>query len=211
MGKGSLEVVCGSMFSGKTEELMRRLKRAEYAHQKVLTLKHQIDDRGEYACILSHDGNKLEAKPLDGTADGVWQMVELATDDVSVVGVDEAQFFPDEIVDAVMELVNRGKRVICAGLDLDFRGEPFGVMPRFMALADHVTKLRAICMQCGAEANNSQRLIDGRPARYSDPTILVGAAESYEARCRACYAPPVRGDTSAVGVDAVDAACAVLA
>jgi len=185
--KGHLEVICGSMFSGKTEELMRRLKRAEYARQNVLVVKHMIDNRMSYSCIVSHDGNKREAYPLEGNGDSLKRILALANEDIHVVGIDEAQFFPVEIVSIVKVLVNKGKRVIAAGLDMDFRGEPFGVMPTLMCIADDVTKLRAVCMKCCAEANFTQRLINGEPARYDDPLILVGASECYEARCRDCF------------------------
>ncbi len=185
--KGRLEVICGSMFSGKTEELMRRLKRAEYARQNVLTIKHSIDDRKSYTCIVSHDGKEREAHPLTGCENGLSTMLSLADSSTHVIGIDEIQFFPDGTVEVVQSLVASGKRVVVSGLDMDFRGEPFSIVPALMALADHVTKLRAICMQCGEDANFTQRLIDGRPAGYDDPTILVGAEECYEARCRGCH------------------------
>jgi thymidine kinase len=185
---GRLEVVCGSMFSGKTEELMRRLKRAEYARQDVLTIKHQVDNRGSYSAILSHDGKEREAVPLSGGQDGCEELLRLADDGIDVVGIDEVQFFPGNFIDVVQALIDRGKRVICSGLDLDFRGEPFGIVPTLMAMADWVTKLHAVCMVCGDDSQFTQRLIDGRPAAYDDPLILVGASECYEARCRDHYA-----------------------
>ena len=185
--KGTLEIVCGSMFSGKTEELMRRLKRAEYAKQKVLTIKHHIDTRKSVSCIVSHDGNQRKAHALDGSQEGFEEVLAFIGEDTQVVGVDEAQFFPDQIVDLIQILVARGKRVIAAGLDMNFRGEPFGVMPALMAMADDVTKLKAICMSCGADAHYTQRLIDGEPAKWDDPVIVVGAEECYEARCRDCF------------------------
>lgn len=187
MKKGKLEVVCGSMFSGKTEELIRRLRRAEYANKKVLTIKHQIDDRGSYSCILSHDGEQREAYPITSCADGMEALKKLTDDSVEVIGIDEIQFFPPEVCDVLMQFVDRGKRVIVAGLDMDFRGEPFGVMPKLLAIADDVTKLRAICVVCGLDANFTQRLVDGKPAHYNDTTILVGGKECYEPRCRSCY------------------------
>jgi len=186
--KGTLEIVCGSMFSGKTEELMRRLKRAEYAKQKALTIKHHIDNRKSVSCIVSHDGNQRQAHALDGSKEGFEEILAMIGDDTEIVGVDEAQFFPEQIVDLVQILVASGKRVIAAGLDMNFRGEPFGVMPALMAMADDVTKLKAICMKCGADAHYTQRLIDGEPAKWDDPIIVVGAEECYEARCRECYA-----------------------
>jgi len=185
--KGSLEVICGSMFSGKTEELMRRLKRAEYAKQKTITIKHHIDDRKSFSCIVSHDGNQRDAYPLGDTASSVEGLLTLAKDEVHVVGVDEVQFFPEQMIDVIERLIDNGKRVIVAGLDMDFRGEPFSIVPTLMAMADEVTKLRAICMKCGRDANFTQRLINGQPANYEDPTILVGARECYECRCRDCH------------------------
>lgn len=188
-GMGRLEVVCGSMFSGKTEELVRRLRRADYAKQQVLTLKHHLDKRKSVmpSCLTSHQGNERFAYMVGDSALGIQQMLELVTDDIHVVGIDEVQFFSPEIVEVVCTLVGRGKRVIAAGLDLDFRGEPFGVMPVLMAIADEVTKLKAICTLCGHDAHYSQRLINGVPAKYDDPIILVGASECYEARCRDCF------------------------
>lgn len=187
MSKGILEVICGSMFSGKTEELMRRLRRAEFAKQQVLTIKHHIDDRASFTCIHSHSGQAREAVALENSSTSLQKILELARNEITVVGIDEIQFFPKEIIPIVCELVQHGKRVIAAGLDLDFRGEPFGVLPTLLAIADNVTKLKAICVLCGQDAYHSQRLINGMPARYDDPTILVGAKECYEARCRNCF------------------------
>jgi len=186
--KGRLEIVTGSMFSGKTEELMHRLRRAEYAKKKVITIKHDIDNRKSYSCIVSHDGAQREAFPIGSCEEGVKRLIKLIEPDVDVIGIDEIQFFPDQTVPVIQLLVEHGKRVILAGLDMDFRGEPFGIVPTLMALADEVIKRRAICVVCGDDANFTQRLIDGRPARYDDPTILVGGAECYEPRCRRCYA-----------------------
>jgi thymidine kinase len=184
---GKLEVISGSMFSGKTEELMHRLRRAEYAKKNVITIKHEIDNRGTYSCILSHNGVKREAYPITSCEEGLGSLIQLANDEVDVIGLDEVQFFPEETIPILQMLVSQGKRVIVAGLDTDFRGEPFGIVPLLMALADDVKKLHAICLSCGNEANFTQRLIDGRPATYDEPTILVGGQECYEARCRACY------------------------
>ncbi len=189
--KGRLEVVCGSMFSGKTEELMRRLKRAEFAKQSVLVIKHSIDKRKNEACIVSHDGRERLAFLID---QGVEKILELAHKNVDVVGFDEIQFFPVEVIDVICKLIDQGMRVIVAGLDLNFRGEPFGITPLLMAVADEVTKLKAICVMCGCDAYHTQRIVNGRPARYEDPTILVGAEECYQARCRNCFEidkPPV--------------------
>jgi len=187
--KGRLEVVCGSMFSGKTEELMRRLKRAEYAKQNVLTIKHQIDKRSNqsHSCIFSHDGRERFAFALDEKNHDLSKILELANKNIDVIGIDEVQFFPKEIISVIAQLVAKGKRVIAAGLDLDFRGEPFGVIPFLLSIADDVQKLQAVCVVCGNDAHHSQRIIDGKPANYDDPIILVGAEESYEARCRTCF------------------------
>ncbi len=185
--KGSLEVICGSMFSGKTEELMRRLRRAEFAKQRVVTIKHQIDDRGSYTCIVSHDGDKREAIPLVDGEESLQALLDLAGNGATVVGIDEVQFFSIRVIDVIRQLVERGLRVIVSGLDLDFRGEPFGVMPTLLSIADKVTKLQAICVTCGRDAYHTQRLVNGSPAAYDDPTILVGASECYEARCRNCF------------------------
>jgi len=184
---GRLEVICGSMFSGKTEELMRRLRRAEFAKQTVLTIKHLIDSRAHHQCILSHDGQERSAHPIDNTPYGIKKILTLASHAIDVVGIDELQFFPKEILPVITLLVDQGKRVIVAGLDLDFRGEPFGVMPTVMALADSVSKLNAICGTCGKNSHFSQRMVNGEPARYDDPLMLVGAAETYEPRCRSCF------------------------
>lgn len=184
---GKLEVICGSMFSGKTEELMLRLRRAEYAKKNVVTVKHQIDNRKSYACIVSHNGGQREAIPVGSCNEGIETLIKMVDNSVDVVGIDEIQFFPPETVPILQKFVNQGRRVIVAGLDLDFRGEPFGIVPTLMALADEVVKIRAICVVCGNDANFTQRLIDGRPAGYDEPTILVGGEECYEARCRQCY------------------------
>ncbi|MFH1644309.1 MAG: thymidine kinase [bacterium] len=185
--KGSLEIICGSMFSGKTEELMRRLIRTEYAKQKVLTIKHQIDKRRSQTKISSHDGKEKHAFSIDNDANSLNKILELANKNIQVVGIDEIQFFPKEIISIVKKLIDDGKKVIAAGLDMDFRGEPFGIMPTLMSLADDVTKLKAICVVCGKDAHHTQRIINGKPAKYDDPIILVGASECYEARCRDCF------------------------
>ncbi len=186
---GRLEVVCGSMFSGKTEELMRRLRRAEYAKQRVLTIKHHIDKRYNQVptCIVSHEGKERFAFVISDNASGFEKILELAQSNIDVIGIDEVQFFSNPIINVIETLVATGKHVIAAGLDLDFRGEPFGVIPRLMAIADDVIKLKAICLCCGKEAHHTQRLINGQPAKYDDPIILVGASDFYEARCRSCF------------------------
>ena len=181
---GSLEVVCGTMFSGKSEELIRRLRRARIAKQDVITFKHSIDDRHSNEDVVSHDGSKLNAHATDNIA----TIFELAhQDEVDVVGIDEVQFFTNDIILVICKLVDAGKRVIVAGLDLDFRGIPFGCVPTLMAIADSVTKLQAICTTCGHDAHFTQRLVNGKPAKHNDPIILVGAQEAYQARCRGCY------------------------
>lgn len=185
--KGKLEVICGSMFSGKSEELLYRLRRAEYAKKKVLTIKPAIDNRKSVSCIVCHSGGEREAQTVGSCEESLKKIMTLANDSIDVVGIDEIQFFPPETIPIVCRLLDLGKRVILAGLDLDFRGEPFGIMPTLLALADEVVKLRAICMCCGSEANFSQRLINGAPARRDEPTILVGGDECYEARCRQCF------------------------
>ncbi len=180
---GRLEIICGPMFSGKSEELIRRLKRTILAKTNTLIFSPKLDDRYLENHICSHDGKHLEAIPVTS----IEELLDHVSDDVQVVGIDEVQFLEGDTVSVIMALVAAGKRVICAGLDKDFRGESFGCMPELMALSDDVTKLTAICMVCGRPANCTQRLIEGSPAAYNDPIILIGASESYEARCRLCY------------------------
>jgi len=174
------------MFSGKTEELIRRVKRAQIAKQKVQVFKPATDTRYDLEKVTSHSGGQIEATIVPD-AESILSLVE---PDTSVVAVDEVQFFNWEIAEICEVLADRGLRVIAAGLDMDFRGEPFGPMPILMAQAEIVDKLQAICVQCGAPANRTQRLVDGRPANYDDPVIQVGASEVYEARCRVCHQVP---------------------
>lgn len=176
-------MITGSMFSGKTEELIRRLRRALYARRRVQVFKQALETRSDFTEIRSHNGVPHGAVAVS-TSEELLEKVEAGTD---VVAVEEAQFFDDGIVDVCRRLAGSGYEVIVAGLDVDFRGEPFGPMPRLLAEADEVVKLRAICARCGRDASRSQRLIDGEPAPASAPTILVGAQESYEARCRHCH------------------------
>ncbi len=183
---GSVEVICGSMFSGKTDELIRRLRRATIARQRVQVFKPAIDMRYDVEKVTSHAGSDFAAIPVEKAADIRNKLDPKA----SVVAIDEAQFFDKEIVQIVEELADKKIRVIVAGLDTDFRGEPFGLMPVLMARAEHVDKLQAICMVCGEPACRTQRLINGKPARYDDPVVIVGAAEMYEARCRAHHKVP---------------------
>ena len=184
--QGSVEVITGPMFSGKTEEFIRRLRRAVIARQKVQVFKPAIDTRYGEAKVSSHAGAEFHAIPLQRIED-LWEHLE---PDTTVVGIDEAQFFTDAITQVVQALADRGVRVILAGLDMDFRGEPFGPMPILLAQADRVDKLQAICMVCGGPATRTQRLVNGRPARYDDPVVIVGAAELYEPRCREHHIVP---------------------
>ncbi|MBL3647748.1 thymidine kinase [Bacillus vallismortis] len=177
---GWLELICGSMFSGKSEELIRRVKRATYAKQEVRVFKPVIDNRYSEDAVVSHNGTSMKSYAISSAAD-IWDHISERTD---VIAVDEVQFFDQEIVEVLSSLADKGYRVIAAGLDMDFRGEPFGVVPDIMAIAESVTKLQAVCSVCGSPASRTQRLIDGKPASYDDPVILVGASESYEARCR---------------------------
>ncbi|HNR95928.1 MAG: Thymidine kinase [Chloroflexi bacterium ADurb.Bin180] len=183
---GWIEVVCGSMFSGKTEEVIRRVKRAVIARQKVQVFKPAVDTRYLHEKVTSHSGAQFEAIAVSCAAD----ILEQIAPDTEVVAIDEAQFFDQALVRVAGELADRGLRVIIAGLDMDFRGEAFGPMPQLLAQAEKVDKLQAICQACGAPASRSQRLINGQPANYDDPVILVGAEEVYEARCRSCHKVP---------------------
>ncbi len=183
---GSVEVICGSMFSGKTDELIRRLRRAVIARQKVQVFKPAIDVRYAVEKVTSHAGNDFDAIPVQSSAD----LRARIEPDATVVAIDEAQFFDNGIISPVDELAASGRRVIVAGLDTDFRGEPFGPMPVLMAKAERVDKLQAICMVCGEPASRTQRLVNGQPARYDDPVVIVGAAELYEARCRQHHEVP---------------------
>ncbi|HJR62897.1 MAG TPA: thymidine kinase [Gemmatimonadaceae bacterium] len=184
---GWIEVISGVMFSGKSEELIRRVRRAMIARKKVQVFKSHLDDRykGMFA-ISSHDGRTVEAIPVDSSAQIAQHVSSLA----DVIAIDEAQFLDGGIVDLATSLARGGVRVILAGTDTDFRGEPFGAMPQLMAVGDMVDKLHAICVICGAPASRNQRLIGGKPARYDSPTIMVGGTESYEARCRHCHQVP---------------------
>jgi thymidine kinase len=179
------------MFSGKSEELIRRIRRAVIAKKSVQVFKSHLDARytGIYQ-VSSHDGRSVEAMPVDTTE----QIASRIQPETQVIGIDEAQFLDAPIVDLATTLAQRGVRVIIAGTDLDFRGEPFGPMPQLMAIAEQVDKLHAICVVCGGPASRNQRLIGGQPARYDSPTIMVGGHEAYEARCRACHRVPRRDE-----------------
>ena len=174
--KGRVEVVCGSMFSGKTEELIRRMKRAKFAHQKVEIFKPAIDVRYSEEDVVTHEGQAISSTPVDNS-----NSILLLGSDCDVIGIDEAQFFDDNLPDVCNQLAERGIRVIAAGLDMDFKGIPFGPMPALMAIADDVTKVHAICVRCGAQAYVSHRLVD------NDKRVLLGEVNEYEPLCRECY------------------------
>ncbi len=181
--KGHLEVICGPMFSGKSEELIRRLRRAKIAQQKVVCFNPKVDTRTASHTVSSHNGSSMGAF----TVDDALLIPSLIANDVTVVGIDETQFFSQDLINVVFDLIENGKHVLVAGLNLDFKGVPFGTMPTFLALADTVTKLSAICVICGADAYFSQRIVDGQPAKYDDPIVKPGAQEAYQARCRSCH------------------------
>ncbi|WP_270089676.1 thymidine kinase [Sphingobacterium sp. SYP-B4668] len=173
---GSIEVICGSMFSGKTEELIRRLKRAQFARLKVEIFKPSIDIRYDEELVVSHDHNSIPSTPVSHSS-----AILLLSADTNVVGIDEAQFFDGDLPNVCTQLANKGYRVIVAGLDMDYRGTPFGPIPALIAIAEHVTKVHAVCVRCGAPANYSYRLT------ANDQQVLLGEKESYEPRCRSCY------------------------
>lgn len=181
--EGKLTVICGSMFAGKSEELIRRARRALYARQRVQVFKPTIDRRYDEAMVVTHMDVRHQAIPVNGVG-------ELRTEiepEAQSIFIDEVQFFDPTIVELCVDLADTGYEIVCAGLDQDFRRRPFGSMGELLAAADEVVKLRAICVQCGAPASHTQRIIDGKPASKNDPIILIGATESYEARCRRCY------------------------
>jgi thymidine kinase len=184
---GWIEVVCGVMFSGKSEELMRRVRRAILAKKKCQVFKSHLDERyGGLGTIGSHDGGRVQAEPVSSSV----ELAERIRRDTEVVAIDEVQFLDDGVIDVVNELADRGVRVIVAGTDMDFRGDPFGPIPKLLAIAEEISKLHAICVRCGHLATRNQRLIDGEPAPAEGPTIQVGGLESYEARCRSCHEVP---------------------
>ena len=180
---GWLEVISGCMFAGKTEELIRRIKVLELAKKEIMVFKPIIDDRYSKSKIVSHAGSSVESIIVENSK----EILEMVKPTTQVVAIDEVQFFDDDVCVVCDKLANKGIRVICAGLDTDFRGEPFGPMGRLLTQAEFVTKLTAVCMKCGSPATRTQRIINGVPASYNDPTILVGASENYEARCRQCH------------------------
>lgn len=173
---GWIEVICGSMFSGKTEELIRRLKRAKIANQKVEIFKPKVDTRYDDAKVVSHDANSILSVPIEHSS----KLLEL-TDGINVIGIDEAQFFDEELPEVCQQLALRGNRVIIAGLDMDYKGKPFGPMPNLLAVAEYITKVHAICQHCGNLATHSYRISS------EGETVVLGEKDRYEARCRTCY------------------------
>ena len=185
---GWIEVITGPMFAGKTEELIRRIRRLEYAKQNIIVFKPKIDDRYSNSEVVSH--NHSRTKSIDIVKSK--EILDYVDNETNVVAIDEIQFLDEQAVDICEYLADRGVRVIVSGLDRDFRGEPFSFMPKLMALAEYVTKLSAICVKCHTPATRTQRIINGKPAKYHDPIILVGAKDTYEARCRDCHEVPGR-------------------
>ena len=183
--EGWIEVITGCMFAGKTEELIRRINVLQFAKKRIVVFKPSIDDRYSIDRVVSHAGSTSESYAISKSE----EILELAKD-AEVIAIDEVQFFDEGIVDVCNYYADRGVRVMCAGLDMDFRGEPFSMMPRLMTQAEFVTKLTAVCTKCGAPATRTHRIVNGQPAHYNDPIVLVGASEAYEARCRHCHDVP---------------------
>lgn len=181
--EGWIEVISGNMYAGKTEELLRRIRRLEYAKKTVLVFKPKIDNRYADNEVVSHNNERIKSISISTPKDILNYINPLPY----AIAIDEIQFFDKEVIEICEALADRGVRVILAGLDRDFRGEPFGIMPELLARAEYVTKLKAICQICGAPATRTQRIINGKAAKYSDPVVLVGAKEQYEARCRHCH------------------------
>ena len=181
--EGWLEVICGCMFAGKTEELIRRINVLSYARKNILVFKPKIDDRYSTTEIASHAGSKVPCIVISEAK----EILNHVNYDTDVVAIDEVQFFDEDVVDICEYLADSGLRVMVAGLDKDFRGEPFGVLPDLLTRAEFVTKLTAVCAKCGAPATRTQRIINGKPASFNDPIVLVGAKEAYEPRCRHCH------------------------
>lgn len=186
---GWIEVICGSMFAGKTEELIRRITRIKYAKKDIIVFKPSIDDRYDKTDVVSHSQRKVKSIVVKNS-DDIKQHIDTLEVMPYAIAIDEAQFFDRGLIAIIEDLANKGTRVIIAGLDLDFRGEPFGIMPDILARAEYITKLHAICQVCGDLATRTQRIIDNRPAYYEDEIILVSAKEKYEARCRHCHEVP---------------------
>lgn len=183
--EGWIEVITGCMFAGKTEELIRRINVLQFAKKKIVVFKPSIDDRYSIDKVVSHAGTSIESYAISRSD----EILKLAND-ADVIAIDEVQFFDEGIVDVCNYYADNGVRVMCAGLDMDFRGEPFSMMPRLMTQAEFVTKLTAVCTKCGAPATRTQRIVDGQPAHFDDPIVQVGASEAYEARCRHCHEVP---------------------
>lgn len=182
---GMVEVITGCMFAGKTEELIRRVNVFEFAKKEVVVFKPKIDNRYSEDKVVSHAGSSVQSIQASNSHDVMAYLEQHP--EFEIIAIDEVQFFDQDIILVINHLADSGKRVMVAGLDMDFRGEPFGVMPTLMTQAEFVTKLTAVCTQCGSPGTRTQRLVDGKPAKYDDPIILVGASESYEARCRHCH------------------------
>lgn len=180
---GWIEVICGPMFAGKTEELLRRVRRLEYAKKNIVVFKPMIDNRYSENEVVSHNNSRTKSVNISYAR----QIFDYVDKETQVVAIDEVQFLDEEAVGIIEYLASRGVRVIVSGLDKDFRGEPFSFMPKLLSLAEYVTKLTAICVKCGQPATRTQRMVDHKPARYNDPIVLIGAQESYEARCRSCH------------------------
>lgn len=180
---GTIEVICGPMFAGKTEELIRRVKRMQFAKKDFVVFKPKIDNRYSVDEVVSHSHIKFKAINISKPQ----EILKHIKPNLQAVVIDEVQFFDESILQIIDDLANSGMRIICAGLDCDFRGKPFGIIPSILAMAEHITKLTAICSCCGDEATRTQRIINGKPAYEDDPIILVGATESYEPRCRKCH------------------------
>ncbi|WP_164503768.1 MULTISPECIES: thymidine kinase [Erysipelothrix] len=178
--EGYIEVITGCMFAGKTEELIRRINVLKFAHKNIIVFKPAVDNRYSDSKVVSHAGTSVQSVVVDNATD----ILKYVTKETDVVAIDEVQFFDEEIVKVCDHLALEGKRVMVAGLDMDFRGEPFGVIPKLMTTAEFVTKLTAVCTECGAPATRTQRLVNGKPASYHDPVVMIGASEAYEARCR---------------------------
>ena len=186
---GWIEVITGCMFAGKTEELIRRINRIKYAKKDVLVFKPNIDNRYSEKEVVSHNLKKVDSIPVIDSKE-IKEYISKLNNLPYAICIDEAQFFDKGLIDLIEDLADKGVRVIVAGLDLDFRGEPFGIMPDILARAEEITKLHAICQVCGDIASRTQRIINGKPAKYDDPIILVSAKEKYEARCRSCHEVP---------------------
>lgn len=180
----SIEVIVGPMYAGKTEELIRRINRAKIAELKVLSFKPKIDNRYNSCSIVSHNGKEADCYVVE-TIEEMRAVMEKEKFDI--LSIDEVQFFPKGVVEFCQEVADAGKRVIVSGLDMDFKGKPFHIVPEMLAVAEHVSKLTAVCMKCKQPATRTQRIVNGRPAKASDPVVMVGAKESYEARCRKCH------------------------